>query len=784
MREPAISFYLNDHNVAQPDRVRRAVRELARAGFRTIISLKRETVCTNEDPAFIEACRAGCEEAAACGVQFLLDIEPCHVGPIVVREHPEAAHVQLVRGSCRIRDGRFEIRIAPPLSLFGYWPSFIGVQAAFVRGPSGAPPRRIARLDYHADFLHTAYGDWYQREVEHMPYRAAKGQIVYQVEGSTGEEGELIVYAAFRIMQQADMAAPEYAAELSRILGLYRGMPAGGVVWDEPFGGTGEWGGSHKCGIAFARSFRERTGVDLLDVIWMLDEEGEPGLTARVRHGYYATLTDALFRLQGGFFREVKQAFGDDVGLGTHHTWTGEGSTYDLRAGCFDYFTLTKNMGAGFVDTYWYDARMAAYTYPLASSLGKAEHGGKAFSNCYNWGQTTRREQAFQTRLMALHRVDWFAMNWGDECEWPNCYPLGKNWQGQVDAASRLAQVSTFLAGAGNRPGIAIWHGWEGVVRVNEGGLAHYWKTYLTNTAWTLQERNVAFDFTSSEMLAEGRIEQAPAGARLVTRMGTYTTVVMGYACMMPKALWERLLEFAAAGGHVILVGPPPACTTDGDDICGAFADLVDIEPVTLVDYLSLVKERFPGSADASGILDIILYQRPPRIDFFFPAKARGAVTEIDAEGDPWAVHAMGRAAWWLTGLDPQEKLADLVSSLEPAGPVTADLRDGYWRAYEPATTAGARFVLAMARSRRRMDGVLRWREGRRRDRRGPRRPRAGRAPRALAADRARAPGGTQALEPARAAPVDHAEPGLSSAARLPRLNPGFRYSCPGSSPR
>ena len=554
MHEPAISFYLNDHNVAQPDRVRRAVREIARAGFRTIISLKRETVCTNEDRAFIEACRAGCEEAAACGVQFLLDIEPCHVGPIVVREHPEAAHVQLVRGSCRIRDGRFEIRVAPPLSMFGYWPSFIGVQAAFVREPAGAAgaagtPRRIASLDYHADFLHTAYGDWYQREVEHMPYRAAKGQIVYQIEGATEEAGELIVYAAFRIMQQADMAAPEYAAELSRVLGLYRGMPAGGVVWDEPFGGTGEWGGSHKCGVAFARAFRERTGHDLLDVIWMLDEEGEPGLTARVRHDYYATLTDALFRLQGGFFRDVKKAFGDDVGLGTHHTWTGEGSTYDLRAGCFDYFTLTKNMGAGFVDTYWYDARMAAYTYPLASSLGKAEHGGKAFSNCYNWGQTTRREQAFQTRLMALHRVDWFAMNWGDECEWPNCYPMGKNWQGQVDAASRLDQVSAFLAGAQNRPGIAIWHGWEGVVRVNEGGLAHFWKTFLTNTAWTLQERNIAFDFTSSEMLAEGRVESIPGGgACLRTRMGSYATVVMGYACMVPDATWARLREFAAAG--------------------------------------------------------------------------------------------------------------------------------------------------------------------------------------------------------------------------------------------
>ena len=132
---------------------------------------------------------------------------------------------------------------------------------------------------------------------------------------------------------------------------------------------------------------------------------------------------------------------------------------------------------------------------------------------------------------------------------------------------------------------------------------------------------------------------------------------------------------------------------------------------MSLADYLSLVKERFPGSADASGILDIILYQRPPRIDFSYPPRPRKATVEVDTEGDPWVVRADGRSAWWLTGLDPQEKLADLVASLSPSGPVSADLRDGYWRVYEPqgaADVTGTRFVLAMARSRRRMDGIVR----------------------------------------------------------------------------
>ncbi len=147
-----------------------------------------------------------------------------------------------------------------------------------------------------------------------------------------------------------------------------------------------------------------------------------------------------------------------------------------------------------------------------------------------------------------------------------------------------------------------------------------------------------------------------------------------------------------------------------GDDLARSFADLVGIEPVPLADYLSLVKERFPGSADASGILDIILYQRPPRIDFFYPVKPRQATQLADSEGDPWAVQASGRPVWWLTGLDPQEKLAELVAPLEVPGPETADLRDAYWRTYESTAAVSephVRFLLAMARSRRTIEGTI-----------------------------------------------------------------------------
>jgi hypothetical protein len=125
------------------------------------------------------------------------------------------------------------------------------------------------------------------------------------------------------------------------------------------------------------------------------------------------------------------------------------------------------------------------------------------------------------------------------------------------------------------------------------------------------------------------------------------------------------------------------------------------------------VRERFPRSADAAGILDIILYQRPPRIDFFCPVRLRRARQLLDAEGDPWAIEAESLKLWWLTGLDPQEKLAGLVASLVGAsghelGTFSVELQDGYWRGYEPVSGGAERFLLLMARSRRTMAGVVR----------------------------------------------------------------------------
>lgn len=698
MKAPAISFYFDDHHVSQPERVVRAMQEIAAAGFRTVVAFRRQSVYELDDPRFIRSVGLGCAEARRLGLDLLLPIQPeLGMGTLVVRRHPDLAQIQLVRGAARIAGGRFQIRFQQPFAIFGYWPSFIGVQAAFLRNESGV--RRLDNLDYAADFFYDAYGDLHQREVEFVPHRPVNGRVLWELEGRTDLQGELIVYAGFRVWQHADATCPEYDGELARILELYRDLPAGGIVWDEPLGQSGEWGASYKAGPGFARLFQQRHGYDLLDRIYLLDEEGDPAATAQVRHDYYATMTEALRGLQQRFNDRARACFGPQIGLGTHHTWTGEGASWDFRAGCFDYFTLTQHMSAGFVDGYWWDPRMVAYTLQLASSLGKAYHQGLAFSNCYNWG-TTRREQDFQTRLMALHRVDWFAMNYGDQCEQPNCYPLGRQWQGQVDGASRLTQVSAFLAGAQNHPDTAIWHGWEGTARLNDSSLALYWKTFAINTSFLFQERNLPFDFTSSALLIEGEIREGCWH----TRMGAYRTLVFAYATMLPAALWAKAQAFATAGGRLIFVGPPPACTTTGEDLVAAFAALSGIAPLPTAEYLAVLHARLGAPGGAQSAAELIVYARPTRIDFAYPLELAGAEALIDTEGAMFGARARDREVYYLTGLDPQEHLAALMQPAPATAAFAVDLADAYWRVYEGE---GRQYLLAMAKSRGELHGFV-----------------------------------------------------------------------------
>ncbi|MFA6110729.1 MAG: hypothetical protein WDA75_18370, partial [Candidatus Latescibacterota bacterium] len=253
MKAPAISFYFDDSHVARPERAVRAMREIAAAGFRTVVGFDRQTVYSLEDPRFIACVRQACEEARRLGLDLLLPLQPT-IGPVVVREHPDLAQVQLARGTGRILHGQFSIRFSQPLAIFGYWPTFIGVQVAFLRDERGI--RRLFHLDYGADFAYDGYGDGHQREVEYMPHRPVNSRIWWTLEGTTDLSGELIVYAGFRVWQHGDAACPEYGQELERLLELYRDLPAGGIVWDEPLGQTGEWGPSYKAGPGFVRLFR------------------------------------------------------------------------------------------------------------------------------------------------------------------------------------------------------------------------------------------------------------------------------------------------------------------------------------------------------------------------------------------------------------------------------------------------------------------------------------------------------------------------------------------------
>ena len=165
MKEQCISFYLDDNHLAQPVRIRKAIQEIAGAGFKSVVVFRRGTICELDDPKFIDGVRVACEEAAKINLQILLPIEPFNLYKICLKRYPDSAQVQLVRGVGTIRNRRFLIKFPWPMVPSGTHnlPAFIGIQAAFLRSNKGI--EKLKDFKYYADFVHDFYGEMYQQEV-------------------------------------------------------------------------------------------------------------------------------------------------------------------------------------------------------------------------------------------------------------------------------------------------------------------------------------------------------------------------------------------------------------------------------------------------------------------------------------------------------------------------------------------------------------------------------------------------------------------------------------------
>lgn len=687
--EQSMGLWLSETNILNPEKLEASVIDLARSGFGIIRVMLRNTNMTHRSPQVVAAVAKVVEVAHAYHVRVALDCEP-HATPVgrdMGELFPEAMGTRLVRVEADVLKGSFVAHVPMP-HVTGDRADYLGIEAAFFEEPSH-PVECLGSISCQ-----------YRQEIEAYRVGFSQSEQVY-TEGRpvlvhphihlTGElegrnRGRLILYVRFSDRQRVDFWSASSRRYYDKLLECYRDIPLDGVGWDEP-AVAGDWSNYH-YGDGFAAAFEKRCGYNLASRLYLLDASGVSPEAMRVRIDYYQTLNEGVFDCQKHLIEKSRELFGEHLLLGTHHTWQGEGGINDYRAGAVDYFRLTDLMDAGYTDCCWWDAGSVDYAYTLASSLGRLTSSGEAEVNTWHWKPTNSLVE-YHSRLMTLMDVVWFNIWYGETAD-TALYPSHYTWPVTVREMNRHRETQQRLSGAKPVVDVAIWHGWEGVCAVNRADIAGAHKTFCLNTAELFVERCVAFDWVDCRLLEESSV----SADRLSNRLGDYRVLILPYACVLTPGAWRQCVAFARAGGKLVFVGTPVQLTTEGKSIHSEFSALMEMEPLSLEEYLA--------SIDGSCQLP---KGRPEKLEVCVPMSGAEEQLLISSEGELNGIRNQAGNCLYLTDLDPRERLLALIQPwLEPSVSCHSDAI--LWRLYR--STERETLVLA-ARQNRRLEGVVQF---------------------------------------------------------------------------
>lgn len=638
----SMGLWINEPLVLRPEEIDASIKTLAESGYGILRLFVRNTNYTHRSPEIVETVGRAVRAAHSQGMLCALDCEPhAVIGADMIRHFPGAAGTKLVRHVAKIIDGRWMLRVSPPPLYGGVWAYLDGVEAAFVSSDGKMRPVDLDYTDSRESWLYRD-NDNLRRE---MVYAQGLQVVIQRVDELRGQipgikAGELTVYLRYAGPNVIDFWADDLRSYYEDLLERYRGIPLDGVGWDEP-AVSGNWD-SYRYGRAFAAAFRRLNGYELRDRLHLLDAPGMSGESVKVRLDYYRTLNEGLAQAQAHMIAKAKSLFGDDILLGTHHTWQGESNANDLRAGAVDYFRLNDNMDAGYTDSPQWDFPVVAYAYNLASSLGRLTPSGEAEVNTWHF-KTTIANVRRHVALMSLMNITWFNIWFGrdDDCIMQqNHY----TWPVTVAAMQRHQQAQRVIGAARPVVDVAIWHGWEGVCGLNSEPIASAQKTFFLNTSELFINRNIAADFIDSRLLADSKVEDG----RLVNGLGRYRVLILPYALALPRRAFDACVAFAKAGGRVVFVGTPVAADEQGRSLSEEFASLLGTPVMTAEHYL----------AGLNAVCNLPRH-RQQRLEICRPLPAGLARGLTSVEGEPHGVVSPDGNAVFLTDLDPQDRLIE-----------------------------------------------------------------------------------------------------------------------------
>ncbi len=373
---------------------------------------------------------------------------------------------------------------------------------------------------------------------------------------------EVLIYAAY-VVSGADYANRDAGIILDEYLSIYKNYALDGFALDE-FGAGTRIANAYLCSPDFLQMFEDKYGYNLLDKIYLLDNRSCDYEFAKVRYDYFELVHNVTLKYQLAAKHRYEELFGNDLFIGFHHTWYGEGNSGDLWSGAIDYFKLAEAMSGGFVDAQYDSERTMNSLGLIAESVAKYSPTRRAYNMC--WDRTTTPDKMdYFHRTLAVRNINWVGHAYSktfskvDDLAWFifDFDNLKDTWGDVPKCINREKVFSEFIGALESTPKVAITYNWESCAYFNNEYM-HYHRLSLKALADKLIINNIPADIVPS----------------YETNLSKYDVIFALWPTMMRREQWESIKEAVKSGKKVCFIGPPAKCLTDGTDITAEFEDI------------------------------------------------------------------------------------------------------------------------------------------------------------------------------------------------------------------
>lgn len=516
---------LRENEVLDHALIEREVEEIAACGFDAVCLEFRNTTYNEFDDYGNAALQLAYRKTKALGLGFVKILSHC---PKELYERIPDFHKRVTKGYVTVREGN-GWTVQGDLLLEGIAPD--GIFAAFTK-------------------------NFERTDCDEFSFDGTK------VRFSSKAKDVALVYLTYT-MDSPDYANPEAEQIALAYLEVCRDLELDGFALDE-FGAGARLDKVYLANTSFLDLFAKKYGYDFREAVYLMDRRGKDNTFAKVRFDYFSMTNEVTYVYQKKVKDLFTKRYGEDIFIGFHHTWFGEGNSGDLWAGNINYFELGRNLSGGFVDAQYDSERTMTSMGLLAESIAKYTTG-RAYDMCWDRNTTPQKMDYFH-RMLSVRNIHWVGHAVSPQIarEEPFSNAMVASFLNNEDFGNikyyidREHLFEEFIGKAQGRAKVAILYLWESCAYFNDDYM-HFHRLSLKALADKLILNNIPVDIVPS----------------FETDFTKYEVIFALWPVMVPKKLWEALKREIVKGKKVYFIGPPARVTTDGEDISREFDEIV-----------------------------------------------------------------------------------------------------------------------------------------------------------------------------------------------------------------